>query len=163
LPDEPPRLLGAAVETATAEWVASWADGLITTGRPRHEMQETIAAFERGGGKGKPIVVQHTLSWARTDDEARRAAHEQWRFSALRNPDRLWDLQTPSEFAAATNDITVDDVARKIPCYASVEKHAEALRAYVDLGVNEVYLFNVNQRNQREFIERFGSQVMPSL
>jgi alkanesulfonate monooxygenase SsuD/methylene tetrahydromethanopterin reductase-like flavin-dependent oxidoreductase (luciferase family) len=40
------RLLRAAVSDRTAEWVGSWADGLITTGRARDEMRSIIEAFD---------------------------------------------------------------------------------------------------------------------
>jgi alkanesulfonate monooxygenase SsuD/methylene tetrahydromethanopterin reductase-like flavin-dependent oxidoreductase (luciferase family) len=40
------RLLGAAVSVRTAEWVGSWADGLITTGRARDEMRSITEAFD---------------------------------------------------------------------------------------------------------------------
>ena len=100
LPSQPPLLLGAAVSDRTAEWVGRWADGLITTGRPRAEMRSIIEAFRRGGGDGKPVLVQHVLSWAPSVDDARRATREQWRFAAI-GGDRLWDLRTPRDFADA--------------------------------------------------------------
>jgi alkanesulfonate monooxygenase SsuD/methylene tetrahydromethanopterin reductase-like flavin-dependent oxidoreductase (luciferase family) len=162
LPDEPPPLFGAAVSEQTAEWIGGWADGLITTGHPPDEMQKMIAAFHRGGGEGKPIHVQHVLSWARREEDARRVAHEQWRFAAIGEPDRLWDLRTPADFAAATRDLTPADVAATMPVSADLGVHAEQLRAYAELGVEQVYCFNVGH-NQREFIERFGAEVLPEL
>jgi coenzyme F420-dependent glucose-6-phosphate dehydrogenase len=162
LPDEAPPLFGAAVSEKTAEWLGGWADGLITTGHPRDEMAKMIAAFHRGGGEGKPIHVQHVLSWARREEDARRVAHEQWRFAAIGEPDKLWDLRTPAEFAAATRELTPDDVAEVIPVSADLGVHAEQLRAYAELGVEQVYCFNVGP-NQGEFIERFGAEVLPGL
>jgi coenzyme F420-dependent glucose-6-phosphate dehydrogenase len=162
LPEEPPPLFGAAVSEATAEWIGGWADGLITTGRPREEMQKMIAAFHRGGGEGKPIHVQHVLSWATRETDAKRVAHQQWRFAALGEPDKLWDLRTPADFAVATRDLTPDKVAEKVPVSADLAKHAELLHAYAELGVEQVYCFNVGP-NQREFIERFGAEVLPGL
>jgi probable non-F420 flavinoid oxidoreductase len=161
LPATPPRLLGAAVSEETAEWVGSWADGLITTGRPRHEMQSMIDAFRRGGGDDKPIFVQHVLSWAPNLDDARRAVREQWRFAAL-SGDTLWDLRTPGDFAHATRGVSSDDLADKIPTSTSLAEHADHLRAYVEFGVAHVYCHNVG-RNQSEFIGAFGAQVLPVL
>jgi probable non-F420 flavinoid oxidoreductase len=162
LPDEPPPLLGAAVSEKTAEWVGGWADGLITTGRPREDMRKMIDAFHRGGGAGKPIHVQHVLSWASRKTDAKRVAHEQWRFAAIGEPDRMWDLRTPADFAIATRDLTPQHVAEKVPVSADLAEHAELLRAYAELGVEQVYVFNVGP-NQREFIERFGAEVLPEL
>jgi coenzyme F420-dependent glucose-6-phosphate dehydrogenase len=160
-PEQPPRLLGAAVSEETAEWVASWADGLITTGRRRDEMRSMIEAFHRAGGTGKPIVVQHVLSWAPKLDDARRAAYEQWRFATLPG-DRLWDLRMPRDFATATRDVSIDVVTAKIPTSSSLAEHAEQLRVYTELGVDEVYIHNVGL-NQLESIEAFGREVLPVL
>jgi G6PDH family F420-dependent oxidoreductase len=161
LPDQPPMIYGAAVSDDTAEWVGGWADAMITTGRPRIEMEKTIAAFRRAG-LAKPIAVQHVLSWAASDADARRQAHEQWRFAALPAEDDLWNLRTPEDFDRATTHMSLDAVAAKIPASADLDFHVERLRAYVELGVDHVYLFSVG-RNQREFIQRFGESVLPKL
>ena len=159
-PEKPPRLLGAAISEQTAEWVGGWADGLITTGRPREAMARMIEAFRRGGGEGKPIIVQHGLSWARTDAEAGRNAHEQWRFSRL-GGDVLWTLRMPEEFHSASQFVTPDDVAEGIRISSDAARHAEWIGEYVNAGVNEVYCFNVG-KNQREFIDAFA-EVLPAL
>ena len=161
LPDEPPRLVGAAVSEETAEWVGSWADALITTGRPREDMRKMMDAFARGGGEGKPVLVQHGLSWAPSEDVAKRQAHEQWRWSAL-GGDVLWTLRMPAEFASASKYVTPDDVAGLLRVSSSLEQHAEWLAEYVELGVDEVYCFDVG-KNQREYIEAFGADVLPRL
>jgi coenzyme F420-dependent glucose-6-phosphate dehydrogenase len=161
LPTESPRLLGAAVSEATAEWIGSWADGLITTGRSRDAMRSMIEAFRRGGGDGKPVFVQHVLSWAPRIEDARRATREQWRFAAV-GGDTIWDLRTPRDFAAATRDVTVDELTDKIPTSASLAEHADLLRAYVELGVEHVYCHNVG-RNQDQFMDAFGADVLPQL
>ena len=161
LPSRLPMLFGAAVSEATARWVGGWADGLITTGRPRQEMARMLAAFREGGGEGKPVHVQHVLSWHPDETAARRSAFEQWRFSVL-DADRLWDLRTPGEFAAATRHVTLDDVVRKLRVSAKLEEHRAWLAEYVELGVDRVFCFNVG-RNQRQFIDAFAGQVLPSL
>jgi probable non-F420 flavinoid oxidoreductase len=160
-PKKPPRLVGAAISEPTAEWVGGWADGLVTTGRPRERMQRMIDAFHRGGGEGKPIIVQHGLSWAPSEADARRNAHEQWRFSAL-GGDVLWTLRMPSEFASASQLVTEKDMVNTIRISSDMERHAEWIREYVQAGVNEVYCFNVG-KNQREFIEVFAERALPSL
>ena len=162
LPASPPLLFGAAVSERTAEWVGGWADGMVTTGRDRDGMARMIAAFHRGGGAGKPIHVQHVLSWAPNEHDAVRLAHEQWRFSAIADPEQLWNLRTPQDFAAAARDVTAGDMATKMPVSSDLAVHAERLRAYSELGVDQVYCLNVGP-NQREFIERFGREVLPAL
>ena len=161
LPATPPRLLAAAVSEETAEWAGGWADGLITTGRPREGMVKMVEAFRRGGGEAKPVLAQHGLSWAPREEDARRAAHEQWRFSAL-GPPHLWDLRTPADFARETERVTVDDVARGVRISTDLAQHAAWLAEYEAAGVDEVFCFNVG-KNQREFIDAFAKEVLPQL
>jgi len=162
LPKTPPLLFGAAVSDATARWMGPWVDGLITTGRPRADMQSIMAAFREGGGARKPVYVQHVLSWSSRLDEARQAAHAQWRFATL-PPHQLWELRTPRDFATATASVTIDEVTEKIPTSTDLAWHAERLRAYVELGVDHVYCLNVCTTNQPEFIAAFGREVLPVL
>ncbi|MFN2567748.1 MAG: TIGR03885 family FMN-dependent LLM class oxidoreductase [Gemmatimonadaceae bacterium] len=161
LPDVPPPLFGAALSPETAELVGGWADGLMTQGAPRDSIEKILEAFWRGGGEEKPVFVQHGLSWAETEDDARRAAHEQWRFSAL-GGEVLPMLRTPGQFDAASRFVTPDDVARVLRVSADLAQHVAWLEDYIDLGIDTVYLFNVN-RNQREFINAFGERVLPSV
>ena len=160
-PARPPRLVGAAVSEKTAEWVGEWADALVTTGRRPADMRRIVDAFHRGGGEGKAILVQHGLSWAPSETEARRNAHEQWRFSAL-GGDVLWTLRTPQEFASASRFVTEDDVAETLRVSSDLERHAAWVHEYFELGVDEVYCFNAG-KNQRQYIEAFGERVLPAL
>ena len=160
-PRRPPRVVGAAVSEPTARWLGGWADALVTTGRPKAELEKMLRAFREGGGEGKPVLVQHGLSWAPDEATARRQAREQWRWSVL-GGDVLWTLRTPEEFAMASAHVTEDDVARTLRVSASLEQHAEWINDYVELGIDEVYLFNVG-KNQREYIEAFGGGVLPQL
>ena len=53
-----PLLIGAAISAETAEWVGGWADGLITTSKPKKELKKVVNAFHRRGGKGKPMYLK---------------------------------------------------------------------------------------------------------
>jgi len=161
-PETPPTLYGAALSEETAELVGGWADGLCTTGGETDALRARIDAFRRGGGEGKPIVVQHVVSWAEREPEARRAGHEQWRFSAL-GGDVLPILRTPEQFDAASRTVAPADLAHTVRMSADLARHAAWLREYTDLGVDEVYVMNANRNNQREFIDAFGARVLPEL
>ena len=160
-PAAAPLLLGAALSEETAEFVGGWADGLMTVGGEREGIEKMMDAFRRGGGEGKLVFIQHALSWARTDDEARRAAHDQWRFSAL-GGEVLPLLRTPKQFNAAAQFVTPDDVAQGVRVSRDLGRHADWLREYIDAGVDAVYAFNVG-RNQEAYIEAFGEHVLPQL
>src|SRR5215218_1113625 len=78
LPAEPPGLIGAAVSEATGRWCGEWADGLVTINQPRQTLERVINAFREGGGDGRPVYLQVHLSWAASEEEALRIAHDQW-------------------------------------------------------------------------------------
>jgi probable non-F420 flavinoid oxidoreductase len=160
-PARPPLLFAAAISEETAEFAGGWADGLVTLGGPREKVEPLLDAFRRGGGEGKPVRVQHTLSWAPTEEDALRGAHEQWRFSAL-GGEVLPVLRTPAQFEAASKLVRPDDVAEGVRVSADLARHAAWLHEYVELGIDAVYILNVN-RHQREFIDAFGKSVLPEL
>ncbi len=101
LPKTPPMLLGAAVSEATAEFVGSWADGLLTVSGKPDQVRKVVEAFRRGGGEGKPLFMQVGLNWAPSDEEALAGAHEQWRYNVL-GGDVNWELRSPKDFDTAT-------------------------------------------------------------
>lgn len=130
-PERPPLVFGSALTPATARWVGSWADGLITTGMPSAGLRAVLDAFREGGGSGKPVKVQAALGWAETDAEARSRAHRQWAANVA-GPDVLPDVRTPSQFAEIAARISPGDVAEALPVTADLARHAARLRTFVD-------------------------------
>jgi coenzyme F420-dependent glucose-6-phosphate dehydrogenase len=161
LPLEIPSLAGAAVSEETAEWLGSWADGLLTAGHDPEKLAKTVAAFRRGGGRGKPIHLKIGLSWAGSAAEALQQAHEQWRFNAL-SGDVSWELARPVDFEAATRFVRPEDMHESLFISHEPAAHVERLQALVDLGFETIVLHNVG-RNQAAFIETFAEQVLPRL
>ena len=161
IPEHAPRLIGAAITAETAEWVGSWADGIITVTQPMDRLERVIAAFKRGGGEGKPILLQAKLSWADDADAAYAGAWDQWRFNVFPSSVAA-DLALPSQFEAIGDLVGPDKLKEAIHISSSLEAHTEWLAGFERLGVSELYLHNVG-RNQDEFIEAFGSAVLPRL
>ena len=160
-PEQPPRLLGAALTPATAEWVAGWADGLITIAKPHEELGGIIEAFRAGGGQDKPMALQVQLSYAATEQEALRAAHEQWGTNIFDSP-VLATLRMPGDFEAAAEFVEPDDLLGPVNVSSDPSRHAAWLVQYVELGFDELYLHNVH-RDQERFVHDFGTSVLPEL
>jgi coenzyme F420-dependent glucose-6-phosphate dehydrogenase len=158
-PLTPPRLIGAAITPETAAWVGSWADGLITIGKPIEQLQEVVDAFRDGGGAGKPMFLQVQLAYAPSDEEAERAAFEQWRTNVFDSP-VLAELRTPADFDAAAEFVRPEDVHGPVRVSADLERHVDWLLQEIELGFDEIYLHNVH-RDQEAFIRDFGEQVLP--
>ncbi len=96
-PNYTPTVIGAAITPETAEWIGSWADGLITISKPTEELQEVVDAFRRGGGEGKPMYLKVQLSYDTTLEKARQGAHEQWKNNIFPST-LLAEVPTPAGF-----------------------------------------------------------------
>jgi coenzyme F420-dependent glucose-6-phosphate dehydrogenase len=156
-----PLLVGAAVTPETAEWVGSWADGLITTSRPPDQLRKVVEAFHRGGGDGKPMFLKVQLSWAPTEEEAVSGAHEQWA-SNIYSSQVLTDLPTPAHFEQLAQRVKPEEMEGHVRTSANLERHLEWLAQDVELGFSRLVLHNVN-RGQEAFIDAFGEKVIPKL
>jgi G6PDH family F420-dependent oxidoreductase len=160
-PAEPPPLLGTAVSVETAGFVGSWADGLITINQPREHLERMLAAFREGGGDGKPVAVQVHLSWAESEQEALRIAHDQWRTNVF-PPPLCWDLATVEQFDVAATHVRPEDLRGPVLVSADLAQHAAWLADLAALGFDAIYVHHVGQE-QRRFIEAFGEHVLPAL
>lgn len=160
-PKRAPLIVGAAVTPETAEWVGEWADALITISKPRDELRETVEAFRRGGGEGKPMYLQAKHCYAADDERALHDAWEQWRTNVF--PSHvLTELRTPAQFDAMAEFVRPEDVRKVVRISAEVERHVEWLRGDVELGFEHIYLHQVGREQQR-FIDVFGERVLPAL
>jgi probable non-F420 flavinoid oxidoreductase len=159
-PDEPPPLLAAAVSVETARWAAGWADGLITVNGERERMRQVADAYREAGGRG-PVALQVHLSYATTDEEALRIAHDQWRTNVFDNT-VCWDLELVEQFDAIAESVEPHQVCRSVLVSSDVERHAAWLHDLAELGFDALYLHHVGQE-QHAFIDAFGSHVLPQL
>ena len=160
-PRNPPLLVGAAVTAESAEWVGGWADALITVSRAPEELRPVVDAFRRGGGEGKPMFLKVQLSYARTDAEARRGAHHQWRTNVFDSP-VLTELRLPQQFDAAAKFVHPDELDPFVRISSEPQRHVEWLRGDLELGFERLFLHNVN-REQEAFVGAFGEHVLPQL
>jgi coenzyme F420-dependent glucose-6-phosphate dehydrogenase len=161
LPKAPPLLLGAAVTEATAELVGRWSDGLLTVNAKPKRVRKIVEAFRRGGGQGKPLIMQVGLNWAGTEQQAIQGAFEQWRYNVL-GGEVNWELRSPRDFETATRFVRMEDMRESVLISADPARHASWLQEYIELGFEELLLHQVGV-NQREFVDVFGSKVLPQL
>ncbi|KGE01574.1 MULTISPECIES: TIGR03885 family FMN-dependent LLM class oxidoreductase [Rhizobium/Agrobacterium group] len=161
LAEEMPRIVAGALSPETAEWAGSWADALITINQPRENLRDIVEAFRRGGGEGKPLYLQVHISYAASDDEARANAFDQWRSNAV-TAAVAETLRLPEEFDQACAKIRPEDLDEHVRVSADPHRHVEWLRMDAAMGFQEIYVHNVG-RNQHEFIDVFGQEVLPRL
>jgi len=159
-PEEPPLLLAAAVSAETAAWAAEWADGIITIHQPTDVLRRVLGAYRDAGGRGKAVLQVH-LSYAHDDDTALRIAHEQWRTNVF-SPPVCWDLELPEHFDEAARHVDAHDMHGSVLVSSDPARHVAWLQEALELGFEELFLHHVGQ-DQLEFIEVFGSRVLPEL
>lgn len=158
-PKVQPLIIGAAVTAETAEWIGSWADGLITTSRPATELKKVVEAFRRGGGAGKPMLLKVQLGYDRSSETALQKAHEQWRNNVFKNS-VMTELRTPQQFDAVGELVTPEAFTESVRVSSEPQQHIEWLQQDIELGFDELLLHNVS-REQEQFIEVFGEKVLP--
>ena len=157
LPPEPPLLIGAAISPETAEWLGSWADGMITISGPREQMTQVVEAFHRGGGKGKPMMLKAEISYAETDDAALKGAWEEWK-SNIFGSSLLAQLRLPSEFESAGMYVRPEDLRGSIRISPDLDQQMEWIREDQEMGFSTVTIHNVN-REQERFVRDFGKKI----
>jgi probable non-F420 flavinoid oxidoreductase len=161
LPGKPPLLFGAAITDETAEWVGSWADGLLTVAKPPIDLAKTVAAFRRGGGAGKPMYLQAAVSLDKSEEIAEVTAYRHWGVACLDVSD-IQDVATPEEFDARVANHTPQEVCEKLRVSADIDEHIEWISNDLQLGFEAVYLHYVG-RDIKSFIETFSRDVLPKV
>jgi probable non-F420 flavinoid oxidoreductase len=161
LPPAPPPLIGPAISVETARWAGEWADGLATVNQPRAKLEEMIDAFRSNGGEGKRLVLQVHLSWAPSEEEALRIAHDQWRTNVF-PPPTCWDLELPEDFDRLARDVTPEQVRDTVLVSADPARHTAWIEELAALGFDEINLHHVGQ-DLSAFIDAFGEHVLPRL
>jgi G6PDH family F420-dependent oxidoreductase len=166
MPEQAPEILVATAGPITAKRAGRVADGLITVGAPLEKIAGLFERFDAGvresGRDPEPMpkVLQLHLSWAPTDEEALANAMDQWPNGGMKFP--KGDIRSPHDFAAMAALVRPEDFAGRMVISADPDEHRAAIQRHIDLGFDRVYLHNVG-RNQAQWIEIFGADVLPKL
>jgi G6PDH family F420-dependent oxidoreductase len=166
MPERAPEILVATAGPVTAKRAGRTVDGLITVGAPLEKIAGLFGKFAEGAREvGKdpdamPKALQLHLSWAATDEEAMANALREWPNGGMKFPKA--DIRSPYDFEQMARMVRPEDFAGRMVVSADPDVHRAEIQRYVDLGFDRVYLHNVG-RNQREWIEVFGADVLPRL
>lgn len=166
MPEEAPEILVATAGPVTAKRAGRHADGLITVGAPLEKIGGLFAKFDEGARESgrdpesMPKVLQLHLSWAPTDEEALANAMQQWPNGGMKFP--KGDVRSPFDFEQMAKLVRPEDFEGRMVISADPDAHRAEIQKYVDLGFDRIYLHNVG-RNQREWVEVFGRDVLPKL
>jgi len=165
-PPEPVKVYVATAGPVNAKKTGRLADGMITVGAADEKIGMLWGKFEDGAreaGKdpvGMPKLLQIHISWARTDEEALANAMTEWPNGGM--PFAKQDIKNPEDFAAIAKLVRPEDFKNRVLITSDLDVHIKNIQHYVDMGFDEVHIHNVG-RNQAEFIEVFGRDVLPNL
>lgn len=157
-PESPPLLLGAATTPETAQWVASWADGLLTVNCG--SLPAVVEAFRNNGGQEKPMFLQAMVGYDPDEEHAWREAAKNWPV-ALLSQEQLQSIATPEEFVAAAGQVQPSDLKGKLRVSADLGRHRAWIEEDLALGFDRVFFYTISG-NPARFIETFGAQVLPA-
>jgi coenzyme F420-dependent glucose-6-phosphate dehydrogenase len=135
-------------------------------GAPEEKIDGIFQRFEKGAREaGKdpstlPKILQLHLSWAPTDEAAMRNALTEWPNGGMKFPKA--DIRSPHDFAQMARIVRPEDFKGRMLISSDVDAHRREIQKFLDLGFDRVFLHNVG-RNQLEWIEVFGKQVLPKL
>jgi G6PDH family F420-dependent oxidoreductase len=166
MPERAPDILVAASGPVTARRAGRTVDGLITEAAPREKLETLLARFAEGAreagrdARTMPKVLRLHLSWADTDEAAMQNALTEWPNLGMRFSKS--DIRSPQELEQMARMVRPEDFEGRMLVAADPDVHRAHIQGFVDLGFDRIYLHNVG-RNQREWLEVFGRDVLPKL
>jgi G6PDH family F420-dependent oxidoreductase len=165
-PETPVPVYVATAGPLNAKKTGKFADGIITVGAADEKIGMLWAKYEEGAkeaGKdvtSSPKLLQIHVSWARTDEDAIQNAVVEWPNGGMSFPKQ--DIKNPEDFAAMARLVRPEHFKDRVLMTSDLASHTAHIQHYVDMGFDEVHLHNVG-RNQAEFIDVFGREVIPNL
>ncbi len=156
----------ATAGPVNAKRTGKYADGIITVGAADEKISmlwDKYAEGAREAGKDAtdtPKLLQIHISWAPSDEEAIDNAVREWPNGGMPFPKQ--DIKNPEDFAAMAKLVGPDDFKNRVLMTSDLGRHIEHIQHYVDMGFDEIHLHNVG-RNQAQFIDVFGREVLPEL
>lgn len=153
LPDKPIPLVLGVSGPASVALATNKAEGIMAT--------EPNAELVQGFGKRGHNYGEVAIAYAASEEEGRKLAHERFRFSGLG-----WavnsELPSVEGFEAATQFVRPEDLAEAIPAGPDPEKHAAAIRKFVEAGFDHVSIVGIGP-DQQGFIDFFEKELRPLL
>ena len=155
-PEDPVPIVISAFGEKSADLAARAGDGLwLSSFNP-----ETVEAFKKAGGSG-PIFSQLTVCWGPDRKKAIELAHRQWPNTGL--PGQLnQELRTILDFEQASEMVTPEVVAGKVPCGPDPAPIIEKMKEARDGGVDHFYFHQIGD-DQEGFVDFWEKELRGSL
>lgn len=164
--DDPPPIYVATAGPITAKRAGKEVDGIITPGATTEKVAGLLGKFADGAREADkdpdtmPKVLQLHLSWAPTYEEALENAMTEWPNGGMKFP--KGDIRSPYDLQEMAKMVRPEDFEGRMLISEDPDAHRAEIQKFLDEGIDTVYLHNVG-RNQREWIDVFGKDVLPNL
>ena len=156
LPAQTPEIYVSGFGPKSIEMAARIADGFITT----QPSTEDLVAYRQHGGTGRSQAGVK-VCWHDDVAQAAKIAHRYWRNQFV--PGQLaQDLPTPTHFEQVSELVPEEMVADNVACGPDPERHAAAIRPYLEAGFDEVYVAQMGP-DQEGMIAFYEREVLPRL
>ena len=158
----------ATAGPVNAKKTGKFADGIITVGAADDKMEMIWGKFEEGAPRGRQGPGRRPEA---PPDPHLLGARPRKRPSTTRwssGPTAAWPSsrsrtsRTPRTSTGIAKLVRPEDFKNRVLISSDLEVHTKHIQHYVDMGYDEIHLHNVG-RNQAEFIEVFGRDVIPNL
>jgi G6PDH family F420-dependent oxidoreductase len=153
--DVAPPILVSGFGKRSIEVAARIGDGYVTT----QPDAEAIQTYRAQAGGGKPVQAGMKVCYGPDRAAARATVHRIWPNEEL--PGELAQvLPTPEHFEQASGLVTEEMVESAVPCGPDLGRHLEAVQAYADAGVDELYVQQIGGGHE-EFFRAYAAEVLP--
>ena len=151
LPDTPPPIYVAAAGGEAGGLAGRIGDGLMSTAPER----DTVEAFERAGGEGKPRIAEMTVCYDVDPERARDTLAQMWPMPGIPG-DLSAELPLPRHFEQAA-ELVGPDQLKDIVVGDDPDRFHEGIASYEKAGFDHLILHQVG-RDQAGFM-RFAADV----
>jgi G6PDH family F420-dependent oxidoreductase len=155
-PAAPPAVHVSGFGPKATDLAAKIGDGYVST-KPDKDL---VDRYRAAGGRGLASAGLK-LCWGPDARKAAEMAHRLWRSSGV--PGELsQELRVPALFDQASELVTVDAIAEKMPCGPDPEPVVELVGRYLEAGYDRIYLNQIGP-DQDGFFRFFTDELAPAL
>src|SRR3954451_1393212 len=157
LPEKAIDVAVAAMQPQAAKLAGEIGDALINVA-PKKEI---VQKFDEGGGSDKPRYGQMTVCWAKSKDEAKKTAFENWP-NALVEGSASQELPLPKDFEQLVEGRDADELEGTLTLGPDPDEYLEQVKEYDQAGYTHVYFHQIGPE-QDAFLAFAQNELLPRL
>jgi G6PDH family F420-dependent oxidoreductase len=155
VPSAPPPIFMSGFGEKAIRLAGRLADGYMCV-QPNADF---VRLYRESGGGDKPVQGGLKVCWGPDAGQARKTMHRLWATDEIPG-EAMQLLPLPRHFAQLAGLISEDMITA--PCGPDPSVHISGIRAYADVGFDEVYVGQVGE-DAEGFFEFYAGQVLPRL